>query len=78
MGIPSLPLLRSCLRLLRRSLSLAKLMSVVGQAGLAHAVGQTKRAALGAGRDIGRLQLPVGAATIVPARLGHFSLRDRH
>ena len=57
---------------------LAELTTIVGQARLAHTVGQTKRAALGAGNDAGNLQLPHVAATLVAASLGHFSLRNRH
>ena len=57
---------------------LAELTTIVGQARLAHTVGQTKRAALGAGNDAGNFQLPHVAATLVAASLGHFSLRNRH
>ena len=66
-----------CFGLLSLS-DLAELTTIVGQARLAHPVGQTKRAALGAGNDAGNLQLPHGAATLVAASLGHFSLRNRH
>ena len=57
---------------------LAELTTIVGQARLAHPVGQTKRAALGAGNDAGNIQLPHGAATLVSTLLGNFTLRDCH
>src|SRR5699024_5701324 len=55
------------LRLGGSSLHLAELMALVGQAVLAHPVGQTERTALGAGGDAGSLQLPNGAAALIPA-----------
>ena len=67
-----------CFALLSHGLGLVEIMAVVGQAGLAHPVGQTERSALGAGGDAGGLQLPHAAAALVPALLGHFTLRDCH
>ena len=57
---------------------LAELAAIIGQAGLAHPVGQPIGTALGAGHDTGSLQLPVGAAPLIAPGLGHFSLRNRH
>ena len=71
------PSLSYAVCLLRR-LSQTELTTIVGHAGLAHPVGQAKRAALGAGRGSGSLQLPHGAATLIPTLLGHFTLRNRH
>ena len=53
-------------------------MAVVAHAGLAHPVGQAVGSALGADVHAGGLQLPHAAAALVPALLGHFTLRDCH
>ena len=53
-------------------------LAIIGQAGLAHPVGQPIGTALGAGHDTGSLQLPNGAAPLIAPGLGHFSLRNRH
>ena len=39
-------------------------------------MGQSDGTALGTGVDTGSLQLPHGAAALVPALLGYFTLRD--
>ena len=57
-------------------LHLAELAAIVSHAGLAQPVGQTVSAALGALVETGSLQLPHGAAALVPALLGYFRLRD--
>ena len=57
---------------------LVQIMAVVGHAGLAHPVGQTESTALGAHVDAGGIQLPYGAATLVPTLLGHFTLGYCH
>ena len=59
-------------------LSLTQLMTVVGHAVLAHSVRKAELTALGAGRDARSLQLPHGAAALIPTLLGHFTLRDCH
>ncbi|MPM57085.1 hypothetical protein SDC9_103903 [bioreactor metagenome] len=64
--------------LLGYRLGLSKLPAVIGQAGLAEPMGQADRTALGAGNGVGRLQLPYGAATLVPTLLGYFFLWDCH
>ena len=58
--------------LLGRSLGLAKLLAVIGEAGLAQPVGQPEGSALGASGDAGRLQLPYRATALIPALLGYF------
>ena len=63
-----------CLSLLGRG----DLTAIVGHAVLAHTVGQGDGPALGAGVVTGSLQLPHGAAALVPALLGYFTLRDGH
>src|SRR5699024_11505614 len=62
----------------RRSLAHSNLTTIVGHAVLADAVRQADSTALGAGVDTGSLQLPHGAATLVSALLGYFTLRDGH
>ena len=52
--------------------------TMVGHAVLARTMGQTRSAASGAGVQAGSLQLPHGATALVPALLGHFTLRDCH
>jgi hypothetical protein len=59
-------------------LSLAEYLAIIGHASLAHPMGQTIRAAFGAGGNSGSFQLPVGAAPLVPSRLGDLTLRNRH
>ncbi len=56
----------------------SNLTAIVGHAVLAHAVRQGDGTALGAGVDTGGLQLPHGAAALVAALLGYFTLRDGH
>jgi hypothetical protein len=58
-------------------LNLTKHLAVIGHAGLAQPVGQPICAALGAGRDCGSCQLPVGTP-LIPSLLRDFTLRNRH
>ena len=58
--------------------SFAELMAVVAHAGRTHPMRKPKCTTLGASGDAGILQLPHGAAPLVPALLGHFTLRDCH
>ena len=74
-GIPSF---RFMAWLLLGRLDLGEIPALVGQAGLAHPMGQAVGAALGAGGDAGVVQLPHAAAALVPALLGYFTLRDCH
>ena len=60
------------------SLNSQNLTAVVGAASLASSVGHYGLTALGANRDTGSRQLPVGATALIAAGLGHFTLRDSH
>ena len=60
------------------SLNSQDLTAVVGAASLASSVGHDGLAALGANRNAGSGQLPVGATALIAAGLGHFTLRDSH
>ena len=60
------------------SLDSQDLTAVVGTASLAGPVGHNGLAALGADRNAGSGQLPVGATALIAAGLGHFTLRDSH
>ena len=60
------------------SLGLVEVVAVVGQAGLAHPMRQAISPALGAGGNAGSIQLPHGAAALVPTLLGNFALGDCH
>ena len=70
----------SCISALCQLLSLDSqdLTAVVGTASLASSVGHDGLAALGANRNAGSGQLPVGATALIAAGLGHFTLRDSH
>ena len=57
---------------------LVQIVAVVSQARLANPVGQAVGPALGAHVDTGGLQLPHGAAALVPTLLGHFTLGYCH
>ena len=54
------------------------LAAIVGTASFAGSVGHYGLTALGANRDAGSGQLPVGATALIAAGLGHFTLRDSH
>ena len=54
------------------------LTAIVGTASLASSVGHNGLTALGANRNTGSGQLPVGATALIAAGLGHFTLRDSH
>ena len=54
------------------------LTAIVGTASLASSVGHYGLTALGANRNAGSGQLPVGATALIAAGLGHFTLRDSH
>ena len=73
---------RSGARFSRRELVLAggtlDLTAVVSTALGTHSMGQAHRAALGAGDQTGRLQLPHGAAPLITSRLRNFTLGDCH
>ena len=60
------------------SLDSQDLTAVVGTASLASSVGHDGLTALGANRNAGSGQLPVGATALIAAGLGHFTLRDSH
>ena len=60
------------------SLDSQNLTAVVGTASLAGSVGHYGLTALGANRNAGSGQLPVGATALIAAGLGHFTLRDSH
>ena len=60
------------------SLNSQDLTAVVGAASLASSVGHYGFTALGANRNTGSRQLPVGATALIAAGLGHFTLRDSH
>jgi hypothetical protein len=59
-------------------LGLAELAAIVSHAGLAEPMGQAVRTTLGALAEAGGLQLPHGAAALIPTLLGYFRLRDCH
>ena len=60
------------------SLNSQNLATVVGTASLASSVGHYGLTALGANRNAGSGQLPVGATALIAAGLGHFTLRNSH
>ena len=60
------------------SLNSHDLTAIVGAASLAGSVGHDGFTALGANRDAGSGELPVGATALIAAGLGHFTLRDSH
>ena len=60
------------------SLGSQDLTAIVGTASLASSVGHDGLTALGANRNAGSRQLPVGATTLVTAGLGHFTLGNSH
>ena len=60
------------------SLNSQNLTAVIGAASLAGSVGHDGFTALGANRDAGSRELPVGATALIAAGLGHFTLRDSH
>ena len=60
------------------SLNSHNLTAVVGAASLASSVGHYGLTALGANRNAGSRELPVGATALIAAGLGHFTLRDSH
>ena len=60
------------------SLDSQDLAAIVGTASLASSVGHDGLTALGANRNAGSGQLPVGATALIAAGLGHFTLRDSH
>ena len=60
------------------SLDSHDLTAIVGTASLASSVGHNGLTALGANRNAGSGQLPVGATALIAAGLGHFTLRDSH
>jgi hypothetical protein len=60
------------------SLDSQNLTAIVGAAGFAGSVGQNGLTALGANRDAGSRELPVGTPALIAAGLGHFTLRDSH
>ena len=62
-------------RLFLLSLDSQNLAAVVGTASFAGSVGHDGLTALGANRDAGSGQLPVGATALIAAGLGHFTLR---
>ena len=72
----SLPLAFPLLSLF--SLDSQDLTAIVGTASLASSVGHDGLTALGANRNAGSGQLPVGATALIAAGLGHFTLRDSH
>ena len=65
-----------CVELL--SLDSQDLTALVGTASLAGSVRHDGLAALGANRNAGSRQLPVGATALIAAGLGHFTLRNSH
>ena len=74
--LESLPLTFPLCALL--SLDSQDLAAIVGTASLARSVGHYGLTALGANRNAGSGQLPVGATALIAAGLGHFTLRDSH
>ena len=54
------------------------LAAIVGTAILASSVGQTSLATLGASNDAGHGELPMRATSLIPSRLGNFTLRNSH
>ena len=70
----------SCISAFRALFSLDSqdLTAIVGTASLASSVGHYGLTALGANRNAGSGQLPVGATALIAAGLGHFTLRDSH
>ena len=60
------------------SLNSQDLTAIVVAASLASSVGHYGLTALGANRNAGSRQLPVGATALIAAGLGHFTLRDSH
>ena len=54
------------------------LTAIVRAASLASSVGHDGLTALGANRNAGSGQLPVGATALIAAGLGHFTLRNSH
>ena len=60
------------------SLGSQNLTTVVVAASLASSVGHNGLTALGANRNAGSGQLPVGATALIAAGLGHFTLRNSH
>ena len=60
------------------SLDSQDLTAIVGTASLASSVGHNGLTALGANRNAGSGQRPVGATALIAAGLGHFTLRDSH
>ena len=60
------------------SLDSQDLAAIVGTASLASSVGHDGLTALGANRNAGSGQLPVGATALIAAGLGHFTLRNSH
>ena len=60
------------------SLDSQDLAAIVGTASLASSVGHDGLTALGANRNAGSGQLPVGATALIAAGRGHFTLRDSH
>jgi hypothetical protein len=69
-----LPLSFSCLV----SLGSQNLTTIVVAASLASSVRHDGLTTLGANRNAGSGQLPVGTAALIAAGLGHFTLRDSH
>ena len=74
----SLPLAFPHLPYALLSLNSQDLTAIVGTASLASSVGHNGLTALGANRNAGSGQLPVGATALIAAGLGHFTLRDSH
>ena len=60
------------------SLGSQHLTAIVVAASLASSVGHNGFTALGANRNAGSRQLPVGATALIAAGLGHFTLRNSH
>ena len=60
------------------SLGGQNLTAIVVAASLASSVGHDGLTALGANRNAGSGQLPVGATALIAAGLGHFTLRNSH
>ena len=60
------------------SLDSQDLTAIVGTASLASSVGHNGLTALGANRNAGSGQLPVGATALIAAGLGHFTLGNSH
>ena len=54
------------------------LAAIVGAALLASSVGHDGLTALGANRNTGSGQLPVGSTALIAAGRGHFTLRNSH